>query len=71
MKLTIENNEVRVTSRNGQSLRVHMREDGDTDIVSFEVCKGGLCGGGGLPDVEFGKRDTLLRHLGNRIEKIR
>ena len=70
MKIEIDDDEIRLRSPNGQSLRIHAYESGDTTIISFEICKDGICGSGNLPAVEFGTRDTLLRHIGNRIEVV-
>ena len=71
MKIKIDGNSIRIISKNKQTLRLYTSESGDTDIISFEICKEGFCTGGYLPDIEFSKRDTFLRHIGNRLEHIK
>lgn len=70
MKLEIENNNIRMTA-NGRSLIIHHREEDGVEIISFQISDGQFAGSGKLPDVEFSKRDALLRHIGNRIEQVR
>ena len=54
----------------GRSLRIQFYECEGAEIISFEVSDGTICTGGHIPDVEFTSRDTILRHIGDRIEKV-
>ena len=71
MKIEINGPEIRICAKNSKrSLRIYCRESDGAEIISFEISDGAICRGGHLPDVEFTKRDTLLRHLGSNIEKV-
>lgn len=69
MEIRIEGNVIRLRA-NGRSLIIHHRETDGVDIFSFEISDGTINRGGLLPDVEFSKREALLRHCGNRIEQV-
>lgn len=69
MKIEIDGNNIRLRA-NERSLRIHWRECDGVEIISFEICDDKFCRSGNLPDVEISKRETLLRHTGNRIEQV-
>ena len=73
MQIEIEpkSREVRLRGKGKRSLLIHFYERDGVEIISFELCDNGIRRGGRLPDIEFTDRDTLLRHIGNRLEQIK
>ena len=70
MKIEIKGNSAKFVAANGRSLRLHWRESEGIEIISFEISDGRFATSGKLPDVEMSKRETILRHIGNRIERV-
>ena len=71
MKIEIQDHKIRLTSAHGRSLIIYMSAIDGTEIISFSISDGRIEAGGNLPAVEFSSRETILRHIGNRIEQIR
>jgi hypothetical protein len=69
MNVEIHDNTLRIKAHD-RCLVIHCRERDGVHIISFELGDGRILRSGPLPDVEMSKRDTLLRHRGNRLEQI-